>query len=499
MPFKKLTLGVAALAVGSFLAPAAPEDPPTWWTDAGVAGAASPTSPANIGQLKNMAHHFNDELEGLLPPGWALDLDTLFAPKPDNPTEAWYDEQKAIVNLGQLKFVSSTFYDRLNSLAPDWVDQQMTLNSSTLDGWPDPYPWSVSTPPADNYKPVNQGQLKLVFSLRVNQDLDNDGIPDLQEHILYGSTVGDGSNTDYDGDELSDYEELITYSASHNTSPFVKELDTDNDGLTDLRETLLAASAIPGINWNDPDSDNDGMSDGWEYRYWDGVNESAFDPDHRASKAVLDDDYDGDGLTNAAEAAYGGDPNSSFTTGDPDGPDDQELVDEGQSLNDDDSDSSVDSAQFTIKFGDNSGSGTEDWALIVRETDSAQSDDSGESAQPDQVFNGPQQSLTSAAVSLREGSTYEITMLHLSTTHTSGTPDFDWSAFISTTDSAQQFLPETPVTMPGTDTAQFEISASNGLTWIVVILAVYLEHMRAVDTQETVSYTHLTLPTTPYV
>ena len=210
--------------------------PPTWWTDrVGVTGTSKPKAVATIGQLKNMAHHAHDELETEIPGGAGFALTELFPPAPNPPTQAWKDEQHKVANLGQLKYIAQPFYDRLNALAPNWVDAQMETNDPVnlaTSSWTHDYPWDPSTPKDENLKIATHGQVKLVFSLRTREDSDSDSIADLTEHILYGSTTGDGSTTDFDGDGLMDRDELLT----HGTSP--TSIDTDGDGLTDQEEVL---------------------------------------------------------------------------------------------------------------------------------------------------------------------------------------------------------------------------------------------------------------------
>lgn len=71
----------------------------------------------------------------------------------------------------------------------------------------------------------------------------------------------------------------------------VENLDLDNDGLSNDFEVSL------GTNFLEPDTDNDGMIDGWEYN-------NGFDPFLNDSN----EDVDGDGLTNVQEHTLGSDP-----------------------------------------------------------------------------------------------------------------------------------------------------------------------------------------------
>ncbi len=83
-----------------------------------------------------------------------------------------------------------------------------------------------------------------------NGDVDNDddGLPDLAEFLA----ASDPDNFDSDLDRLNDYFESIVLLTNPN------DPDTDDDGLSDGDEVEL------GVDPKDPDSDNDGISDGQE-------------------------------------------------------------------------------------------------------------------------------------------------------------------------------------------------------------------------------------------
>lgn len=80
-------------------------------------------------------------------------------------------------------------------------------------------------------------------------DTDDDGLSDEEEEAL--GTVA--NNSDTDGDDLSDGDEVNT----HGTNPL--DDDSDDDGLTDGAEV-----SDEGTDPLDSDSDDDGFSDGWE-------------------------------------------------------------------------------------------------------------------------------------------------------------------------------------------------------------------------------------------
>ncbi len=128
-------------------------------------------------------------------------------------------------------------------------------------------------------------------------DEDNDGLTNLQEIQIYGTIA---TNPDTDGDTMLDGDEVY----SNCTNPFYAdaEFDYDGDKLTNKWEILngLDACAV--------DTDSDGMPDGWEVFY-------SFDPLDALSVPLdtepndnADSDFDGDGLTNIMEFAYGSDP-----------------------------------------------------------------------------------------------------------------------------------------------------------------------------------------------
>ncbi len=108
--------------------------------------------------------------------------------------------------------------------------------------------------------------------------------------------VGRGTDpqaTDTDNDGVSDGDEVVL-----GTDPLVP--DTDGDWLTDGEECALGTDPLS------PDTDEDGLPDGWENLY--GLDPLSDEGDHGANG-----DYDGDGLSNAAELAAGTDPCTSDT------------------------------------------------------------------------------------------------------------------------------------------------------------------------------------------
>jgi len=120
------------------------------------------------------------------------------------------------------------------------------------------------------------------------------------QRTLVGSfetTSGVSGPADTDGDLIPDHIEIRT-----GTDPVSADggQDADADGLTNLEEFLQASLA------NDSDTDDDGMSDGYEYLYGFRLR----DP----TDAL--DDADNDGLTNATEFSLGTNPLLADTDGD---------------------------------------------------------------------------------------------------------------------------------------------------------------------------------------
>jgi hypothetical protein len=129
-------------------------------------------------------------------------------------------------------------------------------------------------------------------------DTDNDGLPDYWENEYFGGPTNADPTADGDGDGLVNSLEF-----QYDLNPLVANdtVDSDHDGLND------AAEAAAGTDRFNPDTDGDGMSDGWEF-----LNEplDPLDP----NDALADEDEDG--LNNLNEFHLGTDPNSTDSDGD---------------------------------------------------------------------------------------------------------------------------------------------------------------------------------------
>ena len=129
-------------------------------------------------------------------------------------------------------------------------------------------------------------------------DTDNDGLSDLRE----ASLGTDPNNRDTDGDNIIDSHEVNIWG----TNPL--STDTDSDGLSDTFEILPQGPPFngPGTDELNSDTDSDGLLDGEE------VNTYFTNP--------LSFDTDGDGINDGQEILDGTDPN------DPNSPGSQEVT-----------------------------------------------------------------------------------------------------------------------------------------------------------------------------
>lgn len=180
-------LGLLAPSVGH-------ADDPSWWHTRGVVVStdANNLGVANIGQGKWMAEMALAELAQVAPVlAEAINLRAVFPAPPDEPDAVWYANQRAAINVGQLKALAKPFYDALPSAWTAGQRVQSGLVSTTGN-----YPWNPDTPREENLSVAVVGQVKVVFALRFDQSLDGDSTPDLRELAYFGT-----SNLSLDLDE----------------------------------------------------------------------------------------------------------------------------------------------------------------------------------------------------------------------------------------------------------------------------------------------------------
>jgi len=229
--------------------------PPAWWSN-GNPPVINPVAQednhgvANIGQAKWMAKSALNAIRGVHPAtADAIEAELVGSGKPlsswDPPvTQGQKDAQRAPLLIGQLKAIAAPFYSQLHALDSAWLDSQLTQNQTkdTSDS-ANFYPWSSSANDDNNKAPVSIGQLKAVFSLRLESlviepplvntdtDQDEDGLPDSWE-LLHGLDPTDngsinpnnGPDGDPDGDGVPNSSELEGGTAPDDASDYPPQL-----------------------------------------------------------------------------------------------------------------------------------------------------------------------------------------------------------------------------------------------------------------------------------
>jgi len=195
---------------------------PSWWYNAedpanGVINATLPAfnqhnfAPLNQGQLWNLAAQAIQELDSQLATVGGANFSLADFSNGASP------DYHAPANIGQLKHVSSHFFDRFAQVgftpeSPGWP-ATLILNTGPEDQAPN-YPWLRNVTPS-NAHIANLGQAKQLFSWDLsnwapsNLDSDSDGLPDLWELQWFGD-LSLAADADPDGDGLSNYNEYIT-------------------------------------------------------------------------------------------------------------------------------------------------------------------------------------------------------------------------------------------------------------------------------------------------
>lgn len=218
--------------------------PPVWWGqgDPPVVDPAAEVNNhgmANIGQAKWMAKSALEAIRVIQPnTADAIEAELVGSGKPiaswDAPaTQEQRDAQHAPLLIGQLKAIAAPFYFKLHDLDSAWLDDQLTQNQTKdVSDSANFYPWSSATTDDDNKAAVTIGQLKAVFSLRletlaIDEDQDNDGLPDAWEIANGLDPTDDGSSNaangwsgDLDGDGVSNSDELSGNSDPNNAGDF---------------------------------------------------------------------------------------------------------------------------------------------------------------------------------------------------------------------------------------------------------------------------------------
>jgi len=301
-------------------------------------------------------------------------------------------------------------------------------------------------------------------------DNDSDFVSNLQEYALGLSS----SNTDTDGDGLSDGDELYADSTHGDTDGYVTNAlssDTDNDGMSDSWES--ANGFNPTVVSGAGDADTDGLTDLQEYvagtnphlgdtdedtmpDYYEVTkgldptrNDASEDPDRDELTNIQEynlgthpknfdtdgdlladgwevtcglnplvanssnSDTDTDGLTDFQEMVYGTDPTLSDTDGD--GALDGQEANQG-SLPNDPSDNGLppsEEEKLTVKIivGDPSGSHSERWRVSVKDLDIGNTILNHQSP----AFGELSSDASSTFSQFRKGHSYELSLIHVGT------------------------------------------------------------------------------------
>ncbi len=155
-------------------------------------------------------------------------------------------------------------------------------------------------------------------------DSDGDGLLDAWENQHFGNITSQNGSGDFDSDGSTNEQEETAGSDPKNASS--THLDTDADGLADSWETSYfgginaqtgaddtdhdfatneqeeSAGSNPTSAASIPDTDSDGLNDGWEILHFSNLAQSG------------SGDHDSDGANNAAEMAAGSDPKDAQWT-----------------------------------------------------------------------------------------------------------------------------------------------------------------------------------------
>ncbi len=123
----------------------------------------------------------------------------------------------------------------------------------------------------------------------LNQDTDDDGIPDGEDSDMDGDGIPDSEDPDIDGDGIPNEDDPYPYAPGGDT-------DTDGDGIPDYLDPDMDGDGIP--NDEDPDIDGDGIpneDDPYPYVPNDTDTDGDGIPDNQ------DPDIDGDGIPNGED------------------------------------------------------------------------------------------------------------------------------------------------------------------------------------------------------
>lgn len=191
---------------------------PGWWSTKGAtdtALTADDYTPANLGQLKNFAKSAYEHLDDVFPSGWDSAGFGLHIKNQLNSFTVKTADNYTPINLGQLKAVAYPYYKLLLTVGYD--TNQELIGQGYPSSWVYFLPWNPKTPKNQNYFPANLGQMKAIFSF------------DLSGQTLINPNL---ASSDSDSDELPDAWELlfgITDPTFDSDGDFISNLDEYNN------------------------------------------------------------------------------------------------------------------------------------------------------------------------------------------------------------------------------------------------------------------------------
>ncbi len=206
-----LTVVLLVFCVIAKLALATYPPQPGWWTAPGTSittanTSANNTGMLNLGQLRYVAVQAQTYLNNTFATagGAGVAVNTTVT----NITTGGISGNYSPANLGQLKNVAKPFYDRLMTFGYD--TRANLIARGVPSTWPSPYPWNPATPVALNYAPADLGQLKLVFSFDLTSNTSGNiftGNSTTTYSLPHNLTqlVGLSNTTDTDGDGVVDH------------------------------------------------------------------------------------------------------------------------------------------------------------------------------------------------------------------------------------------------------------------------------------------------------
>ncbi|MFX0010244.1 MAG: hypothetical protein ACFE9R_08020, partial [Candidatus Hermodarchaeota archaeon] len=238
-------------------------------------------------------------------------------------------EQQITLEVKNLAPIVSTPSKRYTG-CPGYIDITTYSRDAIIDIETMEYEWKID----NQYSIIKQGTLSSTVSVFCNSSgvikghvlaRDSSDLFDSQDFYIrvFIDSNGDGfsneyeelfgiNDTDYDGDNLPNFIESAYFGTDWN------DRDSDDDGLWDGWDNSTGAGEFSiGTNMTNPDTDNDLLLDGFEWYGWNVthiINEQKIERFYTSDP--LNSDTDGDGIDDYYEYTNRTDPNLADTDGD---------------------------------------------------------------------------------------------------------------------------------------------------------------------------------------